>query len=212
LSTYCSEDLGGFYLDILKDRLYTTPAKGLPRRSAQTALALIRDALLKLMAPILSFTAEEAWAIAHPRDATIFVHVWKDAIPAIADPATLIAKWQRVIEVRSEVQKQLEVLRERGAIGSSLQAEATIAASGDHYDALASLGDDLRFVLITSAARVERSDGGSTFSVHAQPLSNAKCQRCWHYRADVGRDAAYPSICGRCVANLHGAGEARRYA
>jgi isoleucyl-tRNA synthetase len=212
LSTYCSEDLGGFYLDILKDRLYTTPAEGLPRRSAQTALALIRDALLKLMAPILSFTAEEAWKIAHPGDATIFVSVWKDSIPAIVDAPALIAKWQRVIEVRSEVQKRLEVLREQGAIGSSLQAEATVGASGDRYEALASLGDDLRFVFITSAARVERAGDGSAFTVHAQPLTHAKCQRCWHYRADVGSDPAHPAICARCVANLYGKGEARRYA
>ena len=152
LQTYCSEDLGGFYLDVLKDRLYTAGADSRARRSAQTALALIRDALLKLMAPILSFTAEEAWRVLYPADPTIFAHTWQDALPAVPDAPALIAKWERILAVRAVVQKELETVRQSGAIGSSLQAEVSITAPEPAHAALASLGDDLRFVTITSAA------------------------------------------------------------
>ena len=158
LQTFCSEDLGGFYLDVLKDRLYTTGKASRARRSAQTVLALIRDALLELMAPVLSFTAEEAWRIVHPADPSIFCRTWIDALPKLPDAAALLAKWSRILAVRAAVQKELETLRQAGKVGSSLQAEVTIAAAGDDYDALASLGDDLRFVLITSAARSSRGE------------------------------------------------------
>ncbi len=209
LQTYCSEDLGGFYLDVLKDRLYTTAAGARPRRSAQTALALIRDMLLKLMAPILSFTAEEAWRLLNPGDPTIFVRTWEKAIPEVPDVAALLAKWERIMAVRALVQKELEAVRQAGAIGSSLQAEVGIVADVDNYSALASLGDDLRFVLITSAATVRRGDA---LTIAVASSSHPKCERCWHWRADVGIDPAHPGLCGRCLANLFGAGEARRYA
>jgi len=209
LQTYCSEDLGGFYLDVLKDRLYTSGRKSHARRSAQTALAAIRDLLLKLMAPVLSFTAEEAWAIVHPGDASIFCHTWTDALPALPEAEALTAKWARILAVRASALKQLEALRAAGRIGSSLQAEAAIAAPEGDYEALASLGDDLRFVLITSAAIVER---GEALAIRVTPSAHAKCDRCWHYRADVGVDPAHPAICGRCVANLAGPGEPRRFA
>ncbi|MCC7325428.1 MAG: isoleucine--tRNA ligase [Burkholderiales bacterium] len=209
LQTYCSEDLGGFYLDVLKDRLYTAGADSTARRSAQTALALIRDALLKLMAPILSFTAEEAWRILHPTDPTIFAASWKDALPDFAGEPALLAKWEAILAVRARVQKELETVRQSGAIGSSLQAEVAIVAPDTEFDALASLGDDLRFVTITSAATVERGDA---LAVRVTPSTQAKCERCWHWRADVGADRAHPTLCGRCVANLFGAGEPRRFA
>ncbi len=128
LQTYCSEDLGGFYLDVLKDRLYTTAADSRARRSAQTALALIRDMLLKLMAPILSFTAEEAWRVLHPADPTIFAHVWKDTLPQVPDAPALIAKWEAILRVRAAVMKELEAVRQAGTIGSSLQADVAIVA------------------------------------------------------------------------------------
>jgi isoleucyl-tRNA synthetase len=207
LQTYCSEDLGGFYLDVLKDRLYTAARASRARRSAQTALALIRDALLALMAPVLSFTAEEAWQILHPDDPTIFVRTWDAMLPPAWD-AALTAKWERIVAVRALVQKELEAVRQAGAIGSSLQAEVDIVASKDDYDALASLGDDLRFVLITSQAGVRR--GEAAIAVSASP--HGKCDRCWHWRADVGADPSHPGLCGRCVANLFGSGEPRRYA
>ncbi len=209
LQTFCSEDLGGFYLDVLKDRLYTTAKTSRPRRSAQSALALIRDALLELMAPVLSFTAEEAWRIVHPDDATIFCRTWADTLPAPPDEDALLAKWNRILAVRSAVQKELEVLRQDGKVGSSLQAEVAITAPGADYDALASLGDDLRFVLITSAAKVAQGDA---LSITARPSPYSKCERCWHYRPDIGGDAAHPTLCGRCVSNLTGPGEARAFA
>jgi isoleucyl-tRNA synthetase len=209
LQTYCSEDLGGFYLDVLKDRLYTTPANGQPRRSAQTALAQIRDALLALMAPILSFTAEEAWSILRPADPTIFVHTWSELLPSVPDADVLVAKWDAILGVRALVQKELETVRQAGAIGSSLQADVAIVADGATYDALASLGDDLRFVLITSAATLKRGD---ELAITVTPSEATKCERCWHWRTDVGRDPQHPAICGRCVANLSGAGEPRLHA
>jgi isoleucyl-tRNA synthetase len=209
LTTYASEDLGGFYLDVLKDRLYTTAKESRARRSAQTALAIIRDALLKLAAPILSFTAEEAWRILRPGESTIFVQTWPDMVPAVPDADALIDKWQRILAVRAIVLKELEALRMAGRIGSSLQAEVTISAPDADYAALTSIGDDLRFVLITSAAWVERGDA---LVVAVNPSGAAKCERCWHWRDDVAEDRAHPALCGRCVANLFGTGEPRVYA
>ncbi len=209
LQTFCSEDLGGFYLDVLKDRLYTTGKESRARRSAQTALALIRDALLELMAPVLSFTAEEAWRIVHPDDASVFCRTWVDALPDLPDAQPLIAKWSRILAVRAAVQKELEILRQGGKVGSSLQADVAVTATGDDHDALASLGDDLRYVLITSSATLARGDG---LAIKATPSPFAKCERCWHYRADVGGDAGRPTLCGRCVSNLFGTGERRAFA
>jgi isoleucyl-tRNA synthetase len=209
LQTFCSEDLGGFYLDILKDRLYTTARTSRARRSAQTALARIADLLLRLMAPILSFTAEEAWQTLHPGDASIFCHTWVDVLPAPADAPELLARWTRLRELRARVQKELEALRQEGKIGSSLQAEVAISASGEELELLRALGDDLRFVLITSCATAV---AGDAFGVSVQASSHPKCERCWHYRADVGTHGDHPALCGRCVANLFGSGEPRRHA
>jgi len=209
LTNFCSEDLGGFYLDVLKDRLYTAAKDSRARRSAQTAVAAIRDMLLKLMAPILSFTAEEAWRLLYPREVTIFARVWAGSPPDLPNEPELIAKWEKILAVRAAVQKELETVRQSGAIGSSLQAEVAIVAPAAEYDALASLGDDLRFVTITSGATVEP---GEALAVTVTPSPHAKCERCWHWRADVGADRAHPTLCGRCVANLFGAGEPRRFA
>ena len=209
LQSYCSEELGGFYLDILKDRLYTTPRTSRPRRSAQTALALIRDEMLKFMAPILSFTAEEAWRILRPQDSTIFAGTWCRQVADLGVTPEFAAKWRRIRDVRVVALKQIEELRAKGEIGSSLQAEASVVTGGEHYDAVTSLGDDLRFVLITSAATVRR---GESVEVHVEPSKHRKCERCWHYRADVGADSRHPGLCDRCVANLFGAGEPRAFA
>jgi isoleucyl-tRNA synthetase len=209
LQTYCSEDLGGFYLDVLKDRLYTTAPGSVARRSAQTALVLIRDVLLRLMAPILSFTAEEAWRLVHGEDPTIFVRTWTDALAQDPDADALVAKWRRILAVRAVVQKELEAVRQSGAIGSSLQADVAITAPAADYEALATLGNDLRFVTITSAATVAPGD---VLAVRVTPSAHKKCERCWHWRADVGTDATHPTLCGRCVANLFGAGEPRQFA
>jgi isoleucyl-tRNA synthetase len=209
LQNFCSEELGGFYLDILKDRLYTTPRTGRPRRSAQTALALIRDEMLKFMAPILSFTAEEAWRILYPDDVTIFAKTWRRHVADLGSASDFAGKWQRIREVRTAVQKRIEDLRGRGEVGSSLQAEAVIKAEGLHYQALQSLGDDLRFVLVISAATVLQ---GNSLEIDVAPTRHSKCERCWHYRADVGSDPRHPALCGRCLANLFGAGETRSFA
>ena len=206
LQAFCSEDLGGFYLDILKDRLYTSGKDSKPRRAAQNALYHIAQGLLRLMAPILSFTADEAWPILtrKPGDSTL-LHTWYVYPETGVD---LLERWTQLRAARSEVQKELEAVRAAGGIGSSLQAEVEVGADGERYDLLHSLGDDLRFVLITSQARVVRN--GSAIKV--MPSANAKCERCWHYRADVGVDTAHPEICGRCVANLYGTGESRSHA
>ena len=217
LQNYCSEDLGGFYLDILKDRLYTTGVESTARRSAQTALWHIAHALLRVMAPILSFTAEEAWAVfagqqAYAQsDETIFTQtLW--TFPEVADGDVLLAKYAALREVRADVTKQLEEVRASGAIGSSLQAELAIKAAGEKFQLLASLEDDLKFVFITSQASVEQVADAANEAVTVTPSEAEKCERCWHYRRDVGHDHAHAGLCGRCTSNLFGSGEARRYA
>ncbi|MDR1709104.1 MAG: isoleucine--tRNA ligase [Candidatus Accumulibacter sp.] len=205
LQTFCSEDLGGFYLDILKDRLYTAARDSHARRSAQAALWHIARALVMLMAPILSFTAEEAWrTMTGDEDDFVMLHAWRD-LPALADEAALLDKWEKIRGWRADVMRALEELRIAGRIGSSLQAGVTLRADGEKYDILASLGDDLRFVLIASRANVERGED----AIECAPLPYAKCERCWHVREDVGADPAHPDLCGRCVSNLHGEGEPR---
>ncbi|WP_413436824.1 isoleucine--tRNA ligase [Sulfuriferula sp. GW1] len=209
LHNFCSEDLGGFYLDILKDRLYTTAAGSHARRSAQNALHHITHALVRLMAPYLSFTSEEVWQLlAHDENDSIFLHQWHD-LPVAADASQLAARWPLIRATLADVRKHLETLRIAGDIGSSLQAEVSIHASGAQYQALADLGDDLRFVMITSAATVTQA---ATASVSAEPSTHAKCERCWHYRSDVGSHADHPALCGRCYSNLFGQGEDRQHA
>jgi len=217
LLNYCSEDLGGFYLDILKDRLYTTGVDSVARRSAQTALWHIANALLRVMAPVLSFTAEEAWAVFAGQqtyadsDETIFTQtLW--TFPELPDAQSLLAKYAALRDVRASVTKQLEELRASGAIGSSLQAELTIKAAGAKHDLLASLDDDLKFVFITSQASVEKAANELDEAVQVTASEAPKCERCWHYRRDVGHNHEHTGLCGRCVSNLFGAGEARRFA
>ena len=208
LQSFASDDLGSFYLDILKDRLYTTATTGLARRSAQTALWYITAAYLRLMAPILSFTAEEAFAIFEPgKSPTIFTEEFFD-LPAINGAEELLSKWEKIRQVRADVQKEIENLRTEGKVGSSLQAEVDITVEGDAYDALASLEDELRFVMITSRADLHK--GSASISVHQSQAQ--KCARCWHYVPSVGSAAEHPTLCSRCVENLFGAGEIRRFA
>ena len=209
VQNFCSEDLGGFYLDILKDRLYTTRQESQPRRSAQNALYHITQSLLRLIAPILSFTAEEAWRVANPHDETIFVHTWHQ-FPVIEQDEVLSNAWGDIRQLREIVNKHLEEKRVAGQIGSSLAAELDIYANGPAYDSLTRLGNDLRFVFITSRATVHRAEG--PIKVIVTPSPHPKCERCWHYRAEIGADTGHPDICGRCVANLYGAGEPRSHA
>ncbi|MEI7430285.1 MAG: isoleucine--tRNA ligase [Betaproteobacteria bacterium] len=205
LQTFCSEDLGGFYLDILKDRLYTAGVDSKARRSAQSALWHITQTFVKLMAPILSFTAEEVWQTLSGKADSIMLQTWQ-ALPAPADEAALLDKWSKIRGYRAEVTRALEELRAAGKIGSSLQAEVCIYADGEKYEILDSLADDLRFVLICSQTTLIRS---AEEKLECAPLTHAKCERCWHVREDVGSNAEHPEICGRCVSNLHGEGESR---
>jgi isoleucyl-tRNA synthetase len=210
LQIFCSEDLGAFWLDILKDRLYTAGRDSKPRRSAQSALYLVMQALLRLMAPILSFTAEEAWRVVSGRkDESIFFHTWNDVLPGQDGEEALAAKWRRIREIRGAVMKRIEEARAAGSLGSSLQAEVTVRVPREDLPLLESLGDDLRFAFITSQARVE---AGEALEVDVAVSANAKCERCWHYRADVGAVATHPTICARCASNLDGPGEIRRHA
>ena len=210
LQTFCSEDLGGFYLDILKDRLYTAAKDSVARRSAQSALYLIAQTLLRLMAPVLSFTAEEAWAVLHPGgDESVFFHTWNGVLPDQPGEAELTERWSRIRAVRGAVQRELEALRQAGKIGSSLQAEVALTVAGDDAAAIGALAADLKFVLITSSASAQP---GSSLQVVATPSAQPKCDRCWHYRSDVGVDPGHPRICARCVSNLYGDGEVRHYA
>ena len=205
LQVYCSEDLGAFYLDVLKDRLYTTAPGSKARRSAQTVLWHITQAMLRWMAPFLSFTAEEAWKIVGTNESIFFETYSKLPEPDVA----LLARWNRLREIRDVANKDIEALRADGKVGSSLQANIALTAGGDDLALLQSLGDDLRFVFITSAVALA---AGDDLSVTTTPSTATKCERCWHYRDDVGVDSAHPTLCGRCTSNLFGAGETRTFA
>ncbi|MDQ2778755.1 MAG: isoleucine--tRNA ligase [Pseudomonadota bacterium] len=205
LQVFCADDLGGFYLDVLKDRLYTTAPDSLARRSAQTALWHITQAMLRWMAPFLSFTAEEAWKVFDGGDSIFTQTFWHFAAP----DTTLLAKWAQIRSVRDAVNKEIEALRATGGVGSSLQANVRIGAPAADHAVLASLGNELRFVLITSAATLFPADA---LQIEVSPSPDTKCERCWHWRTDVGHDPAHPTICGRCTSNLYGAGEVRHIA
>ena len=216
LHNFCSEDLGGFYLDILKDRLYTTAAKSISRRSAQSALYHIAHCLVRLFAPILSFTAEEVWEqlTSAPGD-SVLLHTWHSFPGHIQSPAEtdkLLQRWTRLRQLRSQVQKKLEEARAQGVIGSSLAAIVNIHASGKDFALLNSLGNDLRFVMITSEVHLHQVSSAEKNSISVQASPHAKCERCWHYRQDVGHHDVHPALCERCLSNLFGAGELRRHA
>jgi isoleucyl-tRNA synthetase len=212
--SFCSEDLGGFYLDILKDRLYTNAPDSKERRAAQNALFHITRNLLKWLAPFLSFTAEEAW-LSFPHGAgeklseSIFMEEF-GTFPEITQATELLAKWNRIREIRSEVTKAIEIEREAGNVGSSLQAELTIKLGDVDFAILHSLEDDLRFVTITSSANLELSNAGLEVLVRGSQYK--KCGRCWHHTQDVGANAEHPELCGRCISNLFGGGESRLFA
>jgi len=217
LQVYCSEDLGAFYLDILKDRLYTTGANSLARRSAQTALWQITQAMLRWMAPFLSFTAEEAWAVLGAEGKTpaaTKLSIFMDGYVPMGSPdETLLAKWSRIREIRDEANKFIEALRSEGKVGSSLQANLTLRPSKNELELLTSLGKDVKFVFITSTVLVDPNPmPEDERSIGVEASTSPKCERCWHYRTDVGSDPAHPTICSRCTSNLYGAGEKREFA
>ncbi len=220
---FCVTDMGGFYLDIIKDRQYTTRTESLARRSAQTAMYHIVEALARWLAPVLSYTADEIWQhIPGERDASVFMDQWYQNLFNL-DPDDPFDRdfWDRAIAVRAAVGRHLELARKAGAIGSALDAEVDLYCDEALYQRLQRLGDELRFVLITSDARlhpVAEADADavetdvSGLQLVMSPSDHAKCVRCWHHREDVGASGEHPQLCGRCVENLTGAGETRRYA
>jgi len=219
---FCEATLGGFYLDIIKDRQYTTQADSLARRSCQTALYHVAEALVRWIAPILSFTADEIWQhLPGKRSDTVFYETWYEGLTALPDNAELGRDyWREMYSVKEAVNKCLEEARARGEIKGSLSAEVTLFCEGDLAADLKHLGEELRFVLITSEASVkpvsEAGDAEMTshegLRVKVAPAAHTKCERCWHHREDVGRNAKYDDLCGRCVTNVEGPGEARAYA
>ena len=223
IHNFCVVDMGGFYLDVIKDRQYTTQAESLPRRSCQTAMYHIVEAMSRWLAPILSFTADEVWQhIPGARDPHVFTATWYDGLFALDTDDPLDRDfWAQVLAARTATAKHLETARKDGLIGAALDAEVDLYCAPALAETMARLGAELRFVLITSAARVhpldERPDSaadteldGLAVQVTASP--HAKCTRCWHHRADVGVDPEHPHLCGRCVENVAGSGERRQFA
>ncbi len=217
---FCVVELGGFYLDILKDRLYTTGADSAPRRSAQTALHHLAHAMVRWIAPILSFTADEVWGfLGGAVGESVLLSTWH-AFPAGAERPSAI-DWPAFVALKGEVARELERLRVGGEIGAPLDAEVTVYASPPQAARLGALGEELRFLLITSDANVEVRDvppadavrtGLDEAWIRVQPTRHAKCVRCWHHRVDVGADPRHPELCGRCVVNVEGPGEERHFA
>ncbi|WP_308363775.1 MULTISPECIES: isoleucine--tRNA ligase [unclassified Microbulbifer] len=221
LHNFCVVEMGGFYLDIIKDRQYTTRDDSAARRSAQTALYHIVQAFVRWIAPILSFTAEELWQFipGNNRD-SVFLEEWYPLPKLPADAAKGADYWAAIARVKTAVNKVLEEQRGAGALGGSLQAAVTLFADDDLREKLCELEDELRFVLICSSTSVQRlTDAAGAeatelagLKVNVHRVDHPKCARCWHYREDVGADPAHPEICSRCVENVAGEGEVRRYA
>ncbi len=221
LMNFCTVELGSFYLDVIKDRQYTAKTDGHARRSCQTALYHIIEAMVRWMAPVMSFTAQEIWEILPARQSTfVFTEVWYEGLHAVPAGKLDDAFWQQLLLVRDEVNKVIEGARKEGKVGASLQAEVTLFATGELAVALQKVAAELRFVLITSTAEVSTAAAPAEavatdiagLSVLVAASSAAKCERCWHHRHDVGANAAHPEICLRCVDNVEGAGEARVFA
>ena len=222
LLNFCVADMGGFYLDVIKDRQYTTQADSLPRRSCQTAMFHIVEAMARWMAPVLSFTADEVWGfMPGERSDSVFMETWYEGLTALSQGPLDVEAWTRVIGVKTAVAKRLEMMRKEGIIGSSLDAEVELYCDAQLLAILQQLGEELRFALITSEASIAPTADASPeatetevkgLQIAAWASEHAKCPRCWHHREDVGTDADHPELCGRCVVNVAGAGETRRFA
>jgi isoleucyl-tRNA synthetase len=223
LMQFCSVEMGSFYLDVIKDRQYTAKRGGHAQRSCQTALFYIVEALVRWMAPIMSFTADEIWnEMPGKRDQFVFTGEWFEGLFGLAEDEELNNDfWTEIQQVRGAVNKLLETARSEKVIGGSLQAEITLAANAELAAKLNKLEDELRFVLLTSKAQVVVADSkpegaqdtdieGLFVTVKASEA--VKCERCWHHVADVGTIAGHEEVCGRCVTNIDGAGEERKFA
>ncbi|HJS90042.1 MAG TPA: isoleucine--tRNA ligase [Steroidobacteraceae bacterium] len=218
---FCSVDLGGFYLDVLKDRMYTTPTAGRARRSAQTVMHHIAECMVRWLAPVLSFTAEEIWQfLPGERSQSVFLETWHP----VPEVSAREVEWPALLELRTDVTRELEKLRDAGTIGSSNDAEVDVYCAPEEYARFNALGEELRFFFITSHARVHRIEGAppaeavlaintgrSGVWIAVKPTSDPKCIRCWQRRPDVGSNPKHPEICDRCVSNVEGPGEERRF-
>ncbi len=224
LHNFCSSEMGGFYLDIIKDRQYTMQADCVGRRSTQTAMYHIVTAMSRWMAPILSFTAEELWEhIPGEKTESVFIGEWSNQLFDLNDSDVMNFEfWSTVIEVRDAYLKEVEKLRASGGVKSSLEIEATLYCDGNLAKDLTALGDELRFVLISSEASVHKSSdqsavveydlaNGQKIGIRVKATDHSKCVRCWHHRQEVGSHAEHPELCGRCVENVAGKGEDREF-
>ncbi len=224
IHNFCNVDLGSFYLDVIKDRQYTTQTDSLARRSCQTAIHHIAEALVRWFAPILSFTAEEIWQhLPGEHGESVFLSSWYDLPDMTSDDVMDLAFWQKILEVRDATSKELERLRVAGGIGSSLNAEVDLYCGAEIYQQLMKLEDELHFVFITSDARLHRDTEKTKDAIHVtlsngdelwvavSPSAHNKCTRCWHHCEDVGVVTEHPELCGRCVENVDGNGEQRRF-
>ncbi|ODN42722.1 isoleucine--tRNA ligase [Piscirickettsia litoralis] len=218
---FCAVDLGGFYLDVIKDRQYTMKASAKARRSAQTAMFHILEGLVRWLAPILSFTADELWGyLPGKREESVHLATWYDFDEVSATKVASQDFWTQMMNIRNTVNKELEKKRAEHVIGSALDAAVTLYVNDDLFAQLNSLGDELRFVFMTSQVTLqplaEAPTGVDTelngLIVMVQPSEATKCERCWHHRDDVGENAYHPTLCGRCIENVEGAGEERVYA
>ncbi len=224
IQNFCSVDLGGFYLDVVKDRQYTTQADSLARRSAQTALYHVMEAFSRWIAPILSFTADEIWqALPGERSQSVFLETWYEGLEELSSSEVLGREfWKHVLEAKVATNKVIEAARSEGKMKASLSAEITLYCDDALQEALSRLGDELRFVLIASEVNVLPLSDAPTdaveadlagLKVHVELSKNTKCVRCWHHRKEVGQREAHPELCDRCISNLpDGEGEQRLYA
>jgi len=215
LHNFCVTDLGAFYLDVIKDRIYTCPTESVARRSAQTAIFHIANALARWIAPILSFTADEIWEFIPEAEGSIFTAEWYSHLPSIDANAKLSANdWQRLMLIREGVNQNIEALRKEGGIGGALEAEVDLYLGQEDYQLLDRLGAELRFVLIVSAARIHAAyeTDSQEVEIKISQSQNSKCVRCWQHREDVGKDTTHPEICSRCIENVEASGETRYFA
>jgi len=222
---FCSVDMSSFYLDIIKDRQYTTAKDSVARRSAQTAMYLIAEALVRWIAPVLSYTSDEIWQhLPGKRGETVFTETYYNKLFELdSNDAIGHDDWNRLLAARAAVSRELEKLRTEGTIGGALDASVTIFADDNFHSSLSKLGEELRFALITSAATIEKLEkkpdnvesidvDGSQLAITASSAAGVKCVRCWHHQTDVGSNNEHPELCGRCVVNIDGPGESRRFA
>jgi len=217
---FCSVDLGSFYLDVIKDRMYTMQAASSARRSAQSVMWHIAESMVRWLAPILSFTAEEVWGyLPGERRESVFHETWHPLPQVAADGVA----WDSLLALRGDVTRELEKLRDAGLIGAPLDARVDVYCSEDDIARFGALGAELRFLFITSEAQVHAArtppaeavpatnTGRSGVWVLARPTDDPKCVRCWQRRPDVGSHTHHPQLCGRCVSNIEGPGEQRQY-